>query len=592
MKKRLLSALMVFCMVLTLLPVSAFAAGSNETVDRIRLMDKSDWETATIARAGYDTDDVSWATVTSIRFLTEDGSYTNSDVVPEYDPDCYSTEGYFADKPAQKIPPSEIDRVVVTLNYAHAGWNVGNVEYGVKAVFHREDFDLKYTEGVLKYAELTLKDNAASVGDCAVTFMYKPIGATNWSIYDILYVDEGTALGENMPANPATGTQHFVGWNTSKDGIGEYFGANTEVNEDITVYGIKVTAGGATAYHVMNGSGNWLKQAVLDQVGNKENSTIDVNIGTIQVNGTDEDTTNPNYWRNGWREYDSIEHNYWYIYNIDFYSPLETDWNQDVPVEDIQRITLTGKIGNTPFNVTIPRSDLAFKTVSGTGVDVIVEIWLTEALEGSTTTYPVIGTIDNGGTVENGNQNVERGKASQAMVFKPADGYEITGVAVNGSSIDEFQVDDEGSYTYPAQSNVTQEITVTVTTTAKKPSYEGYPIQVSFCRPDDQAPITTPQTVTSGHSATPPVKDGNKTITGWKLDSVDGALYSGTYDFNSLATLVTEKDGWNNQDQQGYLTFYAIYGEPEPAQRTAQVNFIINASDDHGSYENGLKEVP
>ena len=30
----------------------------------------------------------------------------------------------------------------------------------------------------------------------------------------------------------------------------------------------------------------------------------------------------------------------------------------------------------------------------------------------------------------------------------------------------------------------------------------------------------------------------------------------------------------------------------EAPQRTAQVNFIINASDDHGSYENGLKEVP
>lgn len=251
MKKRVLSALMVLCMVLTLLPVSAFAAGNSETVDRIRLMDKSEWEMATIARAGHDTDDVSYATVTSIRFITENGSYTNSDAVEEYIPDCYSNEGYFADAPGKKISPSEIDRVVVTLNFAHKGLGIFDVEYNVRAVFHKDDFTLTYTEGsqgVREYAELTLKDNAASVGEYAVTFMYKPIGATNWSIYDILYVDGGTPLGENMPANPATGTQHFVGWNTNENGTGDYFDAKSTVSSDITVYGIKVTAGGATAY--------------------------------------------------------------------------------------------------------------------------------------------------------------------------------------------------------------------------------------------------------------------------------------------------------------------------------------------------------
>ena len=560
MKKRLLSVLLTLSMVLTLLPGTAFAAGNGETVNRIRLMDKSAWETATIARAGYDTDDVSWATVTSIRFLTEEGSYTNSGVAAEYD--CYSSEGYLADAPGQKILPSEIDRVVVTLNYAHTGWNVGKIEYGVRAVFHREDFDIAYTEGdlgVRKYAELTLKDDAASVGECAVTFMYKPIGATSWSIYDILYVDKGASLGDNMPANPATGTQHFVGWNTSEDGTGDYFGADTEVNGNITVYGIKVTAGGATAYHVMNGSENWLKQEVLDQTKNSDSYTIDkVNICTIQVNGKDE-STNPNYRRNGWREYNGIAQNHWYIYNIDLYSTLPIDWNRDVPVEDILSITLTGTIGETLFEVTIPRSELAFKTVSGAGVDVIVEIWLAKALEDGTTTYPVIGTIDNGGTVENGNQNVEEGGSSQAMVFKPAEGYEITGVTVNGSPDSEFQVDNDGSYTYPAQESVTQGITVVVTTTAKKPSYEEYDILVSFCRPDNQNSIIVQNTVASGESATPPTKDGDKTITGWKLDSEDGSLYSGMYDYDALATLVTEKGSWDDTDKKGYLTFYATY---------------------------------
>ena len=51
MKKRLLSVLLTLSMVLTLLPVTAFAAGDGE-YDYVRLMDRDEWIEAAFARAG------------------------------------------------------------------------------------------------------------------------------------------------------------------------------------------------------------------------------------------------------------------------------------------------------------------------------------------------------------------------------------------------------------------------------------------------------------------------------------------------------------------------------------------------------------
>ena len=93
-------------------------------------------------------DDVLWSTITDVRFFTDDGAYTNWGVIPEEAPDCYSHEGYLATDAGTKIVPSDIDRIVVTLNFAYEGWEALDPEYNVTAVFHKEDFTLAYSEGV------------------------------------------------------------------------------------------------------------------------------------------------------------------------------------------------------------------------------------------------------------------------------------------------------------------------------------------------------------------------------------------------------------------------------------------------------------
>ena len=70
MKKRLLAMLLVLMMVVSLLPTGALAAGDGDTVDRLRLMNKEAWELAAIEKAGYSTDDVLWANITSARFFS------------------------------------------------------------------------------------------------------------------------------------------------------------------------------------------------------------------------------------------------------------------------------------------------------------------------------------------------------------------------------------------------------------------------------------------------------------------------------------------------------------------------------------------
>lgn len=79
-------------------------------------------------------------------------------------------------------------------------------------------------------------------------------------------------------------------------------------------------------------------------------------------------------------------------------------------------------------------------------------------------TYTVTGTIDNGGTVTRGFQTVKYGEASETMTFTPAEHYRIKSVTENGAAVDDPTIGEDGTYTYPAQTNVTGNITVAVTT--------------------------------------------------------------------------------------------------------------------------------
>lgn len=59
---------------------------------------------------------------------------------------------------------------------------------------------------------------------------------TDDRIHDAFLVFEGTKLEKDFPTNPVREGYKFKGWNTRKDGKGTAFKADTEINENITLY--------------------------------------------------------------------------------------------------------------------------------------------------------------------------------------------------------------------------------------------------------------------------------------------------------------------------------------------------------------------
>ena len=446
MKKRLLAMLLVLMLVVSLLPVGALAA-DGDTVNRIRLMDKNAWGLAAIEKAGYSNEDVLWSNITSIRFFASDGSYTNWGVARDEVPDCYSHEGYLATDAGTKIVPSSVDRIVVELRFAYNGLEAGKI-ISATAVFHDEEFTLDYSEGaagVREYAEFTLKSGQSYDKDYSVTFYFQPIGKADWELYDIVYVDAGTSIGSDMPAEPDYGSQDFVSWQTNKDGSGVTLTPETVINKDWVVYGTKTSAGGATAYHVMRDSTGGRHNALQDEVAdiyNAENNTAyhsgNVEITAIQVNGNGGEHTNPDYFRNGWRE--SNRHYYIYNYNVDDVG-LDNHQNTRIPVSEVTGITLTGIIDGNSFSVTIPKDELALQEISNPGTsDTIIEISVCDKLDGIT--KELVESAEDAPADVTGVSYPVNGK-----VTIPEDGrvtllYKIT---VTGDQNAEYIVTDEGA---------------------------------------------------------------------------------------------------------------------------------------------------
>ena len=216
--------------------------------------------------------------------------------------------------------------------------------------------------------------------------MYQPVG--NWEVYNIVYVPDGEQIGNRMPPAPDYGTQDFVSWQTNRDGGGVTLTETTVINEPWTVYGTKTSAGGGTAYHVMRDSDSGRYNALQDELAdlyNAENGTAygkgDVQINTIQVNGEDGEYTNPIYHTNGWND----DSSYYYIYNIDAYaSDLTPDKkNTRVPVNEVTGITVTGRIVDQEFTLTIPEDEFSLKEITNAGsADTIIEIRVLEKLDG------------------------------------------------------------------------------------------------------------------------------------------------------------------------------------------------------------------
>lgn len=220
----------------------------------------------------------------------------------------------------------------------------------------------------------------------SVVAFYYEAGAelTTWSLYDVRFVDTGTALGsENMPADPTYGDGNkyiFTNWDKNVKG-GAPFLPYDKVEDDTVVYAQKTSTPdrGGTEIHVMN-TDNELANRIME-IYNAENSpqlgsdSIDMDSVTIYATSKDGSTsTNPDYWNNGWRPLTGGNH-YYRVINSDIAGDHPTISNDHIAHDNIGSITINATVNGTPFTVTLPVDETAPGAVSVSLVqDNIIEI--------------------------------------------------------------------------------------------------------------------------------------------------------------------------------------------------------------------------
>ena len=207
--------------------------------------------------------------------------------------------------------------------------------------------------------------------------------------------------------------------------------------------------------------------------------------------------------------------------------------------------------------------------------------------------YSVTGSIDNGGSVTNSNQTVNYGSNCAAMVFTPANGYEITSITVNGVSLTNIS---KTGYTYPAQA-ITENKTVEVKTAKKLPA--SYTVSYDL----DGGSTTSENTEFTVYAddSTPTIADPTKTgyvFAGWSpaiAATVTGnAIYVANWEADSNGDSVPDKyqktvtfkiengtwDGSDTADKVVYVTLTDALGqwsESGAAVLTAPTGMIANA---------------
>ncbi len=220
----------------------------------------------------------------------------------------------------------------------------------------------------------------------SVVAFYYEAGAelTTWSLYDVRFVDTGTALGsENMPADPTYGDGNkyiFTNWDKNVTG-GDPFLPYEKVLDDTVVYAQKTSSPerGGTEIHVMN-TDNELANRIME-IYNAENDTqlgsnsIDMDSVTIYATSKDgKTTTNHNYWNNGWRPLTG-GNQYYRVINSDIAGDHPTISNDHIAHDNIGSITITATVNGTSFTVKLPVDEAAPGAVSVSSVqDNIIEI--------------------------------------------------------------------------------------------------------------------------------------------------------------------------------------------------------------------------
>ena len=124
--------------------------------------------------------------------------------------------------------------------------------------------------------------------DLRIVYFYNETdghAGNNYFPYAIRFVDDGEALGDQMPADPTyqDSLYQFVNWEQNDwDGDGMPFLSTTIVNDDLTVFARKMSStSGGTAIHISNES-NQLFDRVAELFNEESQSDPELSAGDIQ----------------------------------------------------------------------------------------------------------------------------------------------------------------------------------------------------------------------------------------------------------------------------------------------------------------------
>lgn len=210
--------------------------------------------------------------------------------------------------------------------------------------------------------------NANDTSCCAVAFYEQgDSGLGNagvFHLHDIVFVTPGGTVTE-MPMDPQYITHHFAGWSTEKSG-GDPFNESYVVNSDMRVWAQKYTSDYSSSLIYVDNTNDAFLDRFVELCNATHGTTITVDqikdSVKIQVNGINEEHTNPNYstsnsQKTGWDNENYAEYTAYKIYNYDA-DPEGTDpnashYNKHIPFDEIQSITIFADVTLNGATVTV-----------------------------------------------------------------------------------------------------------------------------------------------------------------------------------------------------------------------------------------------
>ncbi len=182
-----------------------------------------------------------------------------------------------------------------------------------------------------------------------------------YSLRAIAFVEPGQTVTQ-MPEEPEYIGYNFAGWSTEKSG-GYPFNESYVVNSDMRVWAQKYTSDHSSSLIYVDNTNDAFLDRFVELYNNQYGANIsvdDVNKGSvkIQVNGENEEHTNPNYYtsstqKTGW---DGEGYATYKIFNYNSKATIDENapqYNRHIPFDEIQSITIFAEVPTDNGNVTV-----------------------------------------------------------------------------------------------------------------------------------------------------------------------------------------------------------------------------------------------